>query len=192
MLEITIFCFIFSSTILGEIYNFYGNIPHWDTLLHTINGFLCAGIGFALIDLINENSKKIKLEPLYLAIVAFCFSMTVGVCWEFLEYGVDTLLLKDMQKDTVIQTISTVRLNPNGNNKEVIIKDIDKTIIYDINGNELAVIDGGYLDVGVQDTMKDLLVNFLGALIFSTLGYFYTKNRSKYKFTENFIPKKNI
>ena len=61
LLEAIIYLFIFSTTILGEINNFYGIIPFWDTILHTLNGFLCAGIGFALVDLLNQNSKQIHL-----------------------------------------------------------------------------------------------------------------------------------
>lgn len=188
MLEIIIFCFIYAAEILGEIYNFYGNIPHWDTVLHTLNGFLCAGIGFALVDLLNENSKKIKLTPIYIAIVAFCFSVTVGVVWEFFEYGADKFVYTDMQKDAIVTKISTVTLNPEKNNKPILIKDIGKTVIYDTNGNIIANIDNGYLDIGINDTMKDLFVNFIGAIIFSILGYLYTKNRDKYKFAKNFIP----
>lgn len=190
LLEIIIYLFIYSAEILGEIHNFYGHIPAWDTILHTLNGFLCAGIGFSLVDLLNENSKKIKLSPIYVAIVAFCFSMTVGVCWEFFEYSADKIVKTDMQKDVLVQEISTVYLDPNKANKTVLLKDIGKTIIYDKNNNEIAVIDNGYLDIGINDTMKDLLVNFVGAVVYSILGYFYIKNRDKYKFASNFIPTK--
>lgn len=190
LLEIIIYLFIYSAEILGEIHNFYGHIPAWDTILHTLNGFLCAGIGFSLIDLLNENSKKIKLSPIYVAIVAFCFSMTVGVCWEFFEYSADKIVKTDMQKDVLVKEISTVYLDPNKENKTVLLKDIGKTIIYDNNANEIAVIDNGYLDIGINDTMKDLLVNFVGAVVYSILGYFYIKNRDKYKFASNFIPTK--
>ena len=189
LLEGTIFFFIFSATILGEIYNFYGDVPHWDTLLHTINGFLCAGFGFALVDLLNKNSERINLTPFYTAFVAFCFSMTVGVCWEFFEYGVDTLMDKNTQKDALVATVVSPYLNPDGN-KSVIVRDINKTILYDLEDNELGIVNGGYLDIGLHDTMKDLLVNFIGAVAFSTFGYFYIKNRDKYKFTNNFIPKR--
>ncbi|MCL2077304.1 MAG: hypothetical protein FWH08_02745 [Oscillospiraceae bacterium] len=189
-LEIIIFLFIFSAQILGEIYNFYGNIPHWDTMLHTINGFLCAGIGFALVDLLNKNSKSIKLSPLYISLVAFCFSMTVGVCWEFLEHSLDRLFLLDTQKDTLVTTISTVYLDPLQDNNAVIIKDIAETVLYDADGNVLTAIEGGYLDIGIYDTMKDLFVNFIGAVVFSVLGFFYVKNREKFKFSEHFIPER--
>ena len=191
VLETIIYLFIFAAEILGEIYNFYGNIPNWDLMLHTINGFLCAAVGFSLIDLLNENSKKIKLSPIYVTLVAFCFSMTVGICWEFFEYTVDKVLLYDMQKDTLISTMSTVKLDEKESNKSVVVKDINKTILYDENGKEIAVIDGGYLDIGLNDTMEDLFVNLLGAVTFSTIGYFYIKNRDKYKFAEHFIPVKD-
>lgn len=186
-LEIIIYIFIFAAEILGEIYNFYGNIPNWDLILHTTNGFLCAAIGLSLIDLLNHNSKKINLSPLYVAIASFCFSMTIGVCWEFIEYSGDKILLLDAQKDTIINTISTVELNPNKENETVVLKDINKTILYDSNNKELATIEGGYLDIGLNDTMEDLFVNFIGATVYSILGYFYIKNRDKYQLTSKFI-----
>ena len=72
--------FIFAAEILGELASFYVRVPNWDTMLHTVNGFLCAAVGFALVDMINRNERfSLKLSPVYLAIVAFCFSMTVGV-----------------------------------------------------------------------------------------------------------------
>ena len=196
VLEIIIFLFIFSAEILGEINNFYGNIPYWDTILHTLNGFLCAAIGFSLIDILNNSERfHIKLSPIFVSLVAFCFSMTIGVLWEFFEFGADTLLKYDMQKDEIVQSISTVALEPDGKNKPVVVKNIDKTIIYSTNENGETVetvIDGGYLDIGLRDTMQDLIVNFIGAVVFSTLGYFYIHNRDKYKFAENFIPVKRF
>lgn len=189
LLETIIYIFIFSAAVLGEINNFYGLVPFWDTILHTLNGFLCAGIGFSLIDLLNQNSKRIELSPLYVAIVAFCFSMTVGVVWEFFEFTADSMFQTDMQKDRIVQSISSVELNKNGENVPVKVKDIEKTEIY-TKGGDIIKIENGYLDIGIIDTMKDLLVNFVGAIIFSVLGFLYIKNRDKYKFAENFIPVK--
>ncbi len=195
LLEIIIFLFIFSAEILGEIRNFYGLIPYWDTMLHTINGFLAAGIGFSLVDLLNENSRKVKLSPIYLTIVAFCFSMTIGVVWEFFEYGSDKLLNLDMQKDTIVNKIATVELNPDKSNKVIVIDNIQYTDIYfNDSNNKLnkATINNGYLDIGINDTMSDLFVNFIGALCFSIIGYFYVVNRHKYHFASNFIPQKQF
>ena len=187
IIEILIFLFIFSAEILGEIYNFYGNIPNWDLMLHTLNGFLCAAIGLSLIDLLNKNSKSIHLSPLYVAIASFCFSMTIGVCWEFFEYGADKILNTDMQKDELITSISSVEFDPFQENKAKMIKGISKTILYDENNEELITIEDGYLDIGLNDTMEDLWVNFIGASIYSILGYFYIKNRDKYSLASKFI-----
>lgn len=186
--EIIILLFIFSSEILGEIQNFYGAFKHFDTVLHTLNGFLCAAVGFSLIDLCNNSSEKFNLSPLYLIIVAFCFSMTIGVLWEFLEYSIDKVMLSDMQKDKLVTKISSVWLNPDGKNKAIVVDNINKTIIYSDSGE--TVIEGGYLDLGLNDTMKDLIVNFVGAVVFSIFGYLYVINRDKYKIAEKFMPKK--
>ena len=114
-LEITILIFIFAAEILGEIQEFYLAFPFWDTVLHTLNGFLAAAIGFSMVDLLNRSDRlKFELSPLFMAIVAFCFSMTIGVVWEFFEFGMDQILGFDMQKDTVIQTIRSVSLHPEG------------------------------------------------------------------------------
>lgn len=187
-LEISIYLFIFSAEILGEINNFYGIIPHWDTCLHTINGFLATAVGFSLVDLLNKNSKDINLSPFYLCLVAFCFSMTIGILWEFFEYGGDKLMKFDMQKDTLITNISSVYLNLDNENKPVVVDNIGKTEIFDKDGKLLYFIDGGYLDIGLNDTMKDLFVNFIGALVFSFFAYIGLKNNKSSSVVKNFVP----
>ena len=108
-LEIIILLFIFAAEILGELKCYFITFHHWDTMLHTTTGFLCAATGFALIDILNRNSRiKFQLSPIYVALVAFCFSMTVGVLWEFFEFGMDRLFQMDMQKDTVVNSITSV------------------------------------------------------------------------------------
>lgn len=191
-LETIILLFIFSAEILGEINEFYLHFAHWDTIMHTLNGFLCAAIGFSMIDILNRKEVfHTKLSPIFVALVAFCFSMTVGVLWEFFEFGMDRVFKYDMQKDEILKTIATVELNPSGKNIAVVIDNIEKTIIQsrDNEGNlVLTEIDGGYLDIGISDTMKDLIVNFIGAIVFSILGLLYIKNKDEYKFAEQFIP----
>lgn len=195
-LEIIIMLFIFSAEILGEINNFYGIIPYFDTVLHTINGFLAAGVGFALFDLLNNNIESINLSPIFLSIMAFCFSMTIGVLWEFFEYGADVYFKTDMQKDRIVKSISSVLMNENNENVPVKFEDIEYTLIYskDREGNLVETkVENGYLDIGIHDTIKDLLVNFVGAVCFSAFGYLYVKNREKYGFINHFIPfKKTI
>ena len=188
-LEIIIMLFIFAAEILGEIQAYYITFPYWDTMLHTINGFLCAAIGFALVDILNRSERfSIQLSPLFLAITAFCFSMTIGVLWEFFECTMDQFFFLDMQKDTVVNTISSVMLDPAGGNHPTIIRDITDVIVVTADGAQHALGLGGYLDIGILDTMKDLFVNFIGAVIFSIIGYFYVKSRGKGRFARRFIP----
>lgn len=183
-LEIIILLFIFAAEILGELACYFITYPHWDTMLHTTTGFLCAATGFAMIDILNRNSRiKFALSPVYVALVAFCFSMTVGVLWEFFEFGMDRLFSMDMQKDTVIGSVTSVMLDPTNSNTPVTIDGITSVAV---NGQELGF--GGYLDIGLYDTMADLFVNFIGAAIFSTIGYFYIKHRGKGKLAKAFIP----
>lgn len=187
-LEIIILLFIFAAEILGEIRAFYTTFAYWDTMLHTINGFLCAAIGFSLVDMCNRNKRvSLSLSPVYMAIVAFCFSMTIGVLWEFFECAMDQFFLLDMQKDTVVNVISSVNLDPTGGNTPIAIKGITDVIV--VCGDEQIPLGvGGYLDIGILDTMKDLWVNFIGAVVFSIVGYFYVKSRGKGWFARNFIP----
>ena len=161
-------------------------------MLHTLNGFICAGIGFSLVNLLNKNSQNINLSPAYLLLVSFTFSMTIGVIWEFAEYTMDKVFLTDAQKDHQITTISSVYLNEEGKNESVILKNIEYTKIYsqDDSGNLIETTIGGYLDIGLNDTMKDLMVNFLGAITFNLIAYLHIKNNQKYQFVEGFIPTK--
>ena len=170
LFEATIYVFIYAAEILGEINHYYVLIPGWDTILHTLNGFLCAALGFSLVYLMNRNSKNIHLSPFYLTLTAFCFSMTVGVIWEFIEFGADYFLMVDMQKDFVISRLSSASLDPAGLGHPLVIRNITETVIHTASG-ETYTIGGGYLDIGILDTMKDLLVNFVGALVFSFIGY---------------------
>jgi len=180
-LEVIILLFIFAAEILGEIHEYYVNYSAWDTMLHTVNGFLCAAIGFALIDILNRHKKfSITMSPLFVALVAFCFSMTVGVVWEFYEYGSDTLLRTDMQKDRIVSTISSVSLHPDGRNIPIVLNGITETVIYHIEDGVLTETTvAGFLDTGIIDTMGDLIVNFIGATVFSVIGFFYIKHRGQ-------------
>lgn len=183
-LEIIILLFIFAAEILGELQSYFIQYPYWDTMLHTTNGFLCAAVGFSLIDILTRDAKiKFTLSPVYVALAAFCFSMTIGVLWEFFEFGMDRLFHMDMQKDTIVHTISSVMLDPTNSNIPITIDGITSVAV---NGRDLGFT--GYLDIGLYDTMEDLFVNFIGATVFSVIGYFYLKHRGEGKFAKAFIP----
>ncbi len=179
LFEGIIYCFIFAAEILGELGHFYTHIPIWDTMLHTLNGFLFAAVGFSTVELLNRTNKNISLSPLYLTMVAFCFSMTIGVLWEFFECGADIFLGQDMQKDFIIDRFQSVTLDPTHSQQVIPVEDITGTVIHTASGD--IQIDGGYLDIGILDTMKDLLVNFIGAVVFCSFGFAFLKYGEKRK-----------
>ena len=183
-LEILILVFIYAAEILGEIDNYYFSIPYWDTILHTINGFVCAAVGFSMVSLLNKSEKiQFFVSPLFLAIVSFTFSMTIGVLWEFFEFSMDQLFAMDTQKDTLITSIHSAGVDE-------ILPPFEENDIHEVIVNGEVISDQGYIDIGLIDTMEDLFVNFVGATIFSLFSYFYARNKERFTFLQNFIPKK--
>lgn len=183
-LEILILVFIYAAEILGEIDNYYFSIPYWDTILHTINGFVCAAVGFSMVSLLNKSEKiQFFVSPLFLAIVSFTFSMTIGVLWEFFEFSMDQLFAMDTQKDTLITSIHSAGVDE-------ILPPFEENDIHEVTVNGKVISDQGYIDIGLIDTMEDLFVNFVGATTFSLFSYFYARNKDRFTFLQNFIPKK--
>lgn len=178
-LEVIIFVFVFAAEILGELQAYFIKYSNWDTILHTSSGFLWAAVGFSLVDLLNRSDNvKVQLSPGYLAITAFCFSMTIGVLWEFIELSADKLFLLDMQKDTIVNQISSVSLDPTGSNNSITVKDIQDVILVTGSG-DIPLGLGGFLDIGLYDTMEDLFVNFVGAVVFSVVAFFECKSEKR-------------
>lgn len=178
-LEVVIFVFVFAAEILGELQSYFIKYSNWDTILHTSSGFLCAAVGFSLVDLLNRSDNaKVQLSPGYLAITAFCFSMTIGILWEFIEFSADRLFLLDMQKDTIVNRISSVSLDPTNSNISITVKGI-KDVILVTDSGEQALGLGGFLDIGLYDTMEDLFVNFVGAVVFSVAAFFECKSEKR-------------
>ena len=186
-LEIITMLFVFCAQILGEVGMCYARFPFWDDLLHWVNGFLFAAFGFSLAEICNRRrSATFHLSPFYLALVACCFSLSIGVLWEFLEFFLDLLIHGDMQKDRIVNTISSGKFSANGQTP-VAVRDITQTIITTADGNVYTV--DGYLDIGLLDTMKDLIVDFIGAAIFSIIGYFHLKRQGTHPLADALIPK---
>ena len=174
LLRNIVFCFIFAADILGEISSFFTKVPFWDAMLHTTTGFLMAAVGFSLVDLLNRDETiAFHLSPFFLSIVAFCFSMTIGVLWEFFEFSADWLLHIDMQKDTIVHTINSVALDPDGLNIVHRVK-IDSVIV---NGEDWTATLGGYLDIGLIDTMDDMITCSFGTLIYCLVVKFKPERR---------------
>ena len=137
---------------LGHAYNLYIRLPLWDKFLHLSAGIIFALLGIELAKMLCHG-KDLEVSFWLLAIFGLCCSMSLSVMWEFVEYALDMGLGLDTQTDTVINSIVSVTLNNP-------ITDVDEVIV---NGKPLGI--GGYLDIGLHDTMKDLMVESLGAVI---------------------------
>ncbi len=185
-LEISAYLFVFCAGVLGEIGDFYQRFPAWDAMLHAANGFLFAGFGFCLFSLF-ENRRRVQTlpSPAYQSFTAFCFSMTVGVLWEIFEFGADRFLHTDMQKDSFRTQLHSV-LVPGGEGGMFRVENITQVEIKTADGMSFTL--PGYLDVGLADTVKDLVVNLWGALVFCIIGYFYLKRR-RVALAAQFIPR---
>lgn len=132
--------FLYGAIVLGEVRQFYYDVPHWDTMLHTLSGVMLGALGFSVITLLNKTDRvPLNLSPVFVAVFAFCFAVAFGVIWEIYEFTMDALLHTNMQKFAL----------ENG---------VDKI---------------GH--AAVVDRMKDLIVDALGALVASLIGYFSLK-----------------
>lgn len=132
--------FLYCAIFLGEVRSFYYTVKHWDTILHTFSGGMLGALGFSFVSLLNQHEKvPMNLSPLFVAIFALCFAVTLGVAWEIYEFTFDGVLGLNMQK--------------------FMLEDGTKLI-----GRS-----------ALADTMKDLIVDTLGAVTVSIIGYISMK-----------------
>ncbi len=171
-----IYIFVLIGGVLGEVYHFYLIFPFWDILVHCLSGFILSAIGFSLI----KHYWQVK-GGILLLIFLIAFSLMGGVIWEFKEYVTDKFMFTDEQKDTLINNIYSVSLDESKNFKEVKIKNIDKVVLYH-NNHVLKEINGGYLDIGLNDTMSDLFWDLLGSLFYSLIILLLAKQKINYDF----------
>ena len=132
--------FLYCAIFLGEVRSFYYTVPHWDTVLHVCSGGMLGALGFSMIAVFNNTERiPMNLSPLFVAVFAFCFALSLGALWEIYEFAADCILGTNMQK-----------FAPD-------------------NG---AALVG---QVALYDTMKDLIVDAVGAVVTSTVGYISLK-----------------
>ncbi len=146
---------------MGHCWKFYYTIPFWDKLLHFFGGIVFAVIGFYLFMMISSN----RSNHLAAALFAACFSISIAAVWEFIEYGADVFLGMDMQHDTVVPGITSFLL---GTETGVTgsIKNINSVFV-----DSVPLPVNGYIDIGLHDTMLDMLLESLGALITAAILY---------------------
>ena len=150
-----LFSFYAFGPLLGAVYNFYYYTSWWDDLLHLLAGTVFAVVGAELAVLLNKNNKT---SYMFAAVFGILLSIGIAVVWEFFEYSSDTFLHSDMQADTIINIINT-KINRTDGIADV-FNNITETYV---NGQSLGI--NGYLDIGLIDTMRDMMLETFGALI---------------------------
>ncbi len=91
--------FLYGAVFLGEVRNYYYRVPHWDTILHTCSGAMLGALGFSFVNILNKHEKvHVELSPMFVALFAFGFAITLGVMWEIYEFTFDGVLGLNMQK----------------------------------------------------------------------------------------------
>lgn len=143
---------------LGYCHNLYYLTSWWDKLLHT-----CGGVAFALFGTYLYTHFSDSRNYVMCGIFAFCFSVTLSVLWEFFEFAADTFLGTDMQNDTVITALNSYFLG-SGLGEVGSISSIEQVTV---NGQVLPV--AGYLDIGLIDSMLDMLLESAGALVVAVI-----------------------
>lgn len=156
-LPVFIFTLLYAvGPMLGFCYNLYYHVPWWDKMLHIFGGVAFALLGLFLFEKFADPQRVRRWMTV---VFALCFSMAVAVGWEFFEYGMDTLFGMDMQDDTVITEITSYLLD-GAPGEAGSIRDITAVTV---NGKPLPV--RGYIDIGLNDTMWDMLLETLGTLV---------------------------
>ena len=151
-----LFSFYTLGPLLGAVYNLYYLLPWWDDLLHLLAGTVFAVVGAQLANVLNKNNNT---SYMLAAVFGVLLSISIATVWEFYEYTCDMYLGSDMQADTIINVINT-KINHTDGLVDSFVN-ITETVV---NGQSLGV--QGYLDIGVIDTIRDLTIETVGALVF--------------------------
>lgn len=158
--------FVASGSILGSPFNFYATIPFFDTVLHGVSGVLFAALGFTVAE--RFFGKNRGLGAFFGKLVfAFSFSLAIAVLWEIWELGCTLVLGMETMDDTLVDGFKSFFFG--GRHGVVIFEEITETVIKYGDG-ESYVIEGGYLDIGLFDTLADMIICTIGSLIFAALA----------------------
>ena len=193
-LEFSAVIFTFMCVVGGEIGHFYDQFPLWDKFLHTFSGFLIAAIGLAFIDFFTKRKGSVlRLTPFFAVFFAFFFALGVEVIWEVFEYAVDTFSgTTDMQADYMVKEFVSKKAGGEINPTPIVVNGIESVVINFEGGREPLVLPA-YIDLGVSDTMMDLIVGAAGAFLFCIMEFvaLTKRNKSIKMISESFVPKKH-
>lgn len=151
-----IYIFLILALVGGEVYFLYSKIWFLDLILHTLSSFIASGL-FVFLFKVMKNS----INKLLFVICIFSFSMMIASLWEITEFSIDRIFGFDMQKDTIVTEINSILLSEDG--KYIVNKKI-KSINF---GNDVI---NGYIDIGLYDTIEDMICAVFGSMIFIIYG----------------------
>lgn len=97
--------FVFGTLFLGEVFDFYERFWWWDVLLHGSSAVGFGIIGFLFIFYLFQGDRY-AAPPWALALIAFCFAVSIGAIWEVFEFAMDQLFGLNMQKSGLVDTMS--------------------------------------------------------------------------------------
>ncbi|MBN1385490.1 hypothetical protein JW968_00755 [Candidatus Woesearchaeota archaeon] len=103
-LELVVIIFLFSSIFLGEVHGYYTKFWWWDLVLHCSSAIVLAFLGFMIVYSLYI-SRKIILDPFFVALFSFSFALSIGALWEIVEFTVDSTLGFNMQKSGLVDTM---------------------------------------------------------------------------------------
>ena len=149
LMEIIFVAFNFCCLILGDVADFYGRIPWWDSMEHGMSGVLLGILGYVIINTFNSvEGNKFRYSPLFVSMWVISFALAVGSLWEILEFITDGLFGLNSQQ--FMEGSGT----------------FDTSV--PLVGHE-----------ALRDTMEDLMLDFAGSLLVSVIGYFDLKRQRK-------------
>lgn len=91
--------FLYCAIFLGEVRNFYYVVPYWDVILHCFSSMMAGTFGFMVVSILNRDEHtSLNLSPIFVALFAFCFAVSIGCLWEIYEFAFDGVLGLNMQK----------------------------------------------------------------------------------------------
>ena len=166
-LPIFIFGLVYAmGPMLGQCWKLYYLTNWWDKALHISGGVMFALVGWFVCQKLTGDTQKKVIAALF----ALCFSVALAAVWEFIEFGADQLCGMDMQNDRIITHIVSYDLGP----APGVLGSIDSIGQVSIDGVSLPF--AGYLDIGLHDSMWDMILESLGALITAIICYFSKNN----------------
>ncbi|WP_028044807.1 hypothetical protein [Candidatus Stoquefichus massiliensis] len=152
LLDFILISFAFSGLILGDVFNFYGKIPYWDSILHTFSGVVIAYVGFIVIEFLDkEYTIPLSVSPLFMSVIVVSVALAIGAVWEIGEYTVDDIFHTNNQ-----QYMQSTR-----------------STLYDEDDIPLQGHDA------LDDTMKDLMLDLAGAIVVASIEYKKIEHKQK-------------